>query len=152
MNKETQLVMHRKEAVIRRRRRKLFGTAAVAFLMCMAWLAMTQTAFANCIDNEDGTVTDTVTNLTWQKATHGKLAWVGVLRECGAAGMRIPNRSELFSLFSSSCRPMLAVENDFYLAVDRPMGPPGWATVVHGAQPYESAVRISVECYYRCVR
>ena len=52
---------------------KLFGTAALTFMLCLSELIMTGAAFAidRCVDKRDGTVTDNRTGLMWQKATGG---------------------------------------------------------------------------------
>ncbi len=56
--------------------RKLFITAALAFMLCLAGLVLSGTAFAQqCVDNGDGTVTDNATGLMWQKATANLMTW-----------------------------------------------------------------------------
>ncbi|PTN38207.1 hypothetical protein [Desulfonatronum sp. SC1] len=47
---------------------KIFTTAALTFMLCLTGLVMTGQAQAQrFVDNGNGTVTDTVTNLMWTK-------------------------------------------------------------------------------------
>ncbi len=65
------------------------------------------TGYAELIDNGDGTVTDTKTGLMWQKAEAGTKPWEAALAYCETLGLaghsdwRLPDRSELQSLFDS---------------------------------------------------
>jgi hypothetical protein len=62
--------------IMRKMWRNVFGTAALAFMLCLAGLVMSGTAFADrCVDNGDGTITDNGTGLMWQEATAGKMNW-----------------------------------------------------------------------------
>ena len=53
-------------------------------------------------DNNDGTITDTKTGLTWMKDANlfGKLPWVEAVKKCTelSEGWRLPERFELESL------------------------------------------------------
>jgi len=57
-------------------------------------------------DNRDGTVTDLVTGLTWQKVDGGEMTWekakiyAGTLRLAGQGDWRLPNSMELLSLMN----------------------------------------------------
>ncbi len=101
--------------------RKIFGTAALAFMLCMTGLVMTGKAFADrCVDNGDGTVTDNGTGLMWQKATAGPMNWDAAmsypssLSLGGQSDWRLPNRQELTGLFNSPCKELLTVLEDPY--------------------------------------
>jgi len=56
------------------------------------------------IDNQDGTITDTKTNLMWQQETTRPLTWDAAIKYCdklklsGYSDWRLPTIQELFSL------------------------------------------------------
>ncbi len=53
--------------------KKLHAVATMAVLLCLTGLVVSGTAFAQqCVDNGDGTVTDNVAGLMWQKGTEGQ--------------------------------------------------------------------------------
>ncbi len=101
--------------------RKIFGTAALAFLICLTGLVMTGTAFADrCVDNGNGTVTDNGTGLMWQKETAGPMnyynAWsyLNGLSLGGHSGWRLPTKDELVGLYNSPYKGIMDVVNDWY--------------------------------------
>ncbi len=63
-----------------------------------------QQAAAGLTDNGDGTVTDSGTGLTWQKAAGGSMSWANALSYCtgmslgGQSDWRLPNIKELNSI------------------------------------------------------
>ena len=68
------------------------------------------------VDNQDGTVTDTVTGLMWQQATDGKMNWEEAIRHCegltlaGYEDWRLPNLKELRSIVDYSiCNPAINI-------------------------------------------
>ncbi|MBU4055376.1 MAG: DUF1566 domain-containing protein, partial [Proteobacteria bacterium] len=67
------------------------------FILC-------STAYAELVDNGDGTVTDTETGLMWQKDEAGAMSWQNALTHCetmdlaGYDDWRLPNRNELQSI------------------------------------------------------
>ncbi|MCA1743270.1 MAG: DUF1566 domain-containing protein [Desulfonatronovibrio sp.] len=100
---------------------KIFGIAALAFMLCLSLLIMSGTAFAErCMDNGDGTVTDNGTGLMWQKATAGQMNWdqamsyASSLSLSGHSGWRLPNKDELQGLYNSPCKDLMDVLNDWY--------------------------------------
>ena len=87
--------------------RNLFGTAALAFVLCLTGLVMSGEAQAQrFVDNGNGTVTDTATNLMWTKNADpfGKLNWDDAMSRCGSfsisgiGGWRLPSAEELLAL------------------------------------------------------
>ena len=105
--------------------RKICGTAALAFLLCLTGLVMSGEARAQRFtDNGNGTVTDTVTGLMWTKDANlfGRLTWHGVLSRCssfsisGIGGWRLPNKDELVVLYHAiqGGHPFTGVQSSFY--------------------------------------
>ena len=99
--------------------KKLFGTAALAFMLCLTGLVISGTALGGgggqCEDNGDETVTDNGTGLIWQKATAGPMNWhqamsyASSLTLGGNSNWRPPNKDELIGLFNSPCKDMMNV-------------------------------------------
>ncbi len=88
--------------------RKIFATAALVCMLCLAGLVMTGEAQAQrFVDNGNGTVTDTVTGLMWTKDANpfGKLKWHDAMSRCssfnisGIGGWRLPSRDELVAIY-----------------------------------------------------
>ena len=105
--------------------RKLFGTAALAFVLCLSGLVMSGEAQAQqCVDNGDGTVTDNGNFLMWQKETAGPMnyfnAWsyLNGLSLGGHSGWRLPSTNELLGLYhSAECKMMMdVVPQDYWSA------------------------------------
>ena len=102
--------------------KKLYAVAAMAVLLCLAGLAMSGTAFADrCVDNGDGTVTDTVAGLMWQKGTEGQPKnWKKAKSQAsglalgGHTGWHLPDRDALLGLYSSPCKAMMSVIPSWY--------------------------------------
>jgi hypothetical protein len=73
-------------------------------LVVMGLFMFCSLAEADLVDNEDGTVTDTATGLTWQQAEGGAMTWEAALTYCenlelaGHDDWRLPNRNELQSI------------------------------------------------------
>jgi len=81
--------------------RKIFLISMLSlFIFC-------STGYAELIDNGDGTVTDTKTELVWQKAEAGLMPWKEAIAYCdtlvlaGHSDWRLPDLSELKSLSDS---------------------------------------------------
>ena len=84
---------------------KLFGTAALAFVLCLTGLAMSGEAQAQrFVDHGNGTVTDTIANLMWTKKAvtfERGFAWDAGRSNCqgyglaGLSGWRLPTIPEL---------------------------------------------------------
>jgi hypothetical protein len=108
--------------------RKIIGTAALTFMLCLTGLVITGEAQAQrldprfpwdphfptpplkpqrFVDNGDGTVTDTETNLMWTKNADpfGRLNWHDAMSRCssfsisGIGGWRLPSMDELVALY-----------------------------------------------------
>ncbi len=100
--------------------RKLFTTAALVCMLCLAGLVMPGTAFAErCVDNGDGTVTDNGTGLMWQKATSGPMDWnaasyAASLSMGGHSGWGLPSKEELEGLYRSPCKELMDVHRRSY--------------------------------------
>ena len=101
--------------------KKIFITAALVLLLCLTGLVMSGEAKAQrCVDNGDGTVTDNVTGLMWQKANAGPMNWDDAMSYAsglslgGHSGWWLPNRDELSGLYHSPCKNMMNVERWFY--------------------------------------
>ncbi len=86
--------------------RKIFGTAALAFMLCLTGLVMSGEAQAQrFVDNGNGTVTDTVTGLMWTKdaSLFGERNWNDAMSACssfsisGIGGWRLPRKHELMA-------------------------------------------------------
>ncbi|MFO7817797.1 MAG: DUF1566 domain-containing protein [Desulfovibrionales bacterium] len=94
---------------------------AMAFMLCLAGLVISGTAFCaggpQCVDNEDGTVTDNGSGLMWQKATIGRMKWEQAMSYTsglslgGHSGWRLPGKDELMGLHNSPCKDMMVVRS-----------------------------------------
>ena len=88
--------------------RKIIGTAALALMFCLTGLVMSGEAQAQrFVDNGNGTVTDTATNLMWTKDANpfgNDLRWDDAMAGCGSfsisgiGGWRLPSKDELIVL------------------------------------------------------
>ncbi|SMP62725.1 Protein of unknown function [Desulfonatronum zhilinae] len=105
--------------------RKIFTTAALTFMLCLTGLAMSGEAQAErFVDNGNGTVTDTVTNLMWTKDANpfGRLNWDDAMSRCssfsisGIGGWRLPSRDELVALHHAiqGGHPFTGVQSSWY--------------------------------------
>ena len=101
--------------------RKAFGTAALAFVLCLTGLVMSGEAQAQqCVDNGDGTVTDNLAGLMWQKATADQMNWgaakshASSLALGGHTGWHLPDGDALLGLYSSPCKAMMSVIPSWY--------------------------------------
>jgi hypothetical protein len=105
--------------------RKLFTTAALAFMLCLTGLVMTGEAQAQrFVDNGNGTVTDTVTGLMWTKDANpiGKRNWHDAMAACGTfsisgiGGWRLPSNNELAALYHAiqGGHPFIGVQSSNY--------------------------------------
>ncbi len=110
---------------------KIFGTAALTIMLCLTGLVITGEAQAErLVDNGDGTVTDTRTNLMWTKNANplGELTWHDAMSRCssfyvtgisgwrGIGGWRLPRIDELIGL-STALRgghPFTGVQSSGY--------------------------------------
>jgi hypothetical protein len=93
----------------------------VAAIFCLTLLVLSGSVLAlQCVDNEDGTVTDNTTGLTWQKDSDGPMNWDVARRHVhgrtlsGHSGFRLPDRGELEGLYHSPCSKAMHVESDWY--------------------------------------
>ncbi len=99
--------------------RKIFGTAILAFVLCLVGLVMSGPVLGagspdspQCVDNKNGTVTDNTAGLMWQKATDGPMNWfraISHVRNMSLGGFSdwwLPNRASLMKLYISECKKM----------------------------------------------
>ncbi len=95
--------------------KKFYAVATMAVMLCLAGFVMPGASFAQCMDNKNGTVTDTRTSLMWQKATAGPMDWDTAMSYAsglslgGHSGWRLPNKDELQALYHSPCKSMMEV-------------------------------------------
>jgi len=102
--------------------KKLFAVAAMAVTFCLAGLVMSGTALAQqCVDNGDGTVTDSGMGLMWQKATAGDMPhqnarnYTESLVLSGHDDWYLPSSDNLVKLFQSSpCRNLMTLPSFWY--------------------------------------
>ena len=86
-------------------------TAVLVLTLCVALLTMTSTAFAQeCVNNEDGTLTDTKNNgMVWLYSGDG-YTWedcmqtVSNLQIAGYSDWRVPSTDDYYVFFSTTCR------------------------------------------------
>ncbi|PTN33014.1 DUF1566 domain-containing protein [Desulfonatronum sp. SC1] len=90
--------------------KKLLAVATMAVMLCLTGLLISDEAHAQrFVDNGDGTVTDTQTNLMWTKDANlfGKLFWDDAMSRCGSfnisgkSGWRLPSRDELKTQYNA---------------------------------------------------
>ncbi|WP_045213338.1 DUF1566 domain-containing protein [Desulfonatronovibrio magnus] len=99
--------------------KKLLSITVLAVMICLSGLIISDTAFAQqCVDNGNGTVTDTNRGLMWQKATGGPMTWyrASVPHISSTQGLgghydwRLPEKHELQGVYGSAqCRGLLTV-------------------------------------------
>ncbi|MFP4236808.1 MAG: DUF1566 domain-containing protein [Desulfonatronovibrio sp.] len=96
-------------------------TVALAFMLCLTGMVMSGTAFAErCVDNGDGTVTDNITGLMWEKATAGRMDWDAAMSYASGLTLgeysdwKLPNGNELLGLNNSPCKNMMEVVLNWY--------------------------------------
>jgi hypothetical protein len=101
--------------------RMLSTTAALTFMLCMTGLVMSGPVFAEpCVDNGDGTVTDTNAGLIWEKESTGPMNWDDAMSYAsglslgGHSDWRLPDKDELRGLYDSSCLNLMSVEENWY--------------------------------------
>jgi hypothetical protein len=107
--------------IMRKMWRNVFGTAALAFMLCLAGLVMSGTAFADwCVDNGDGTITDKATGLMWQKATAGPMNWAAAMSYPSSLSLGgnfdwgLPSIDLLYVLYNSPCKSIMEVKPSYY--------------------------------------
>jgi hypothetical protein len=96
-------------------------------------------SFGNFIDNSDGTVTDTDTNLMWQQdAVLSPYNWQEALSYCENLTLasyndwRLPNRNELqyivdYTRYDPSIDPIFGTQSSYY-----------WSSTTHAYGPYDA--------------
>jgi hypothetical protein len=105
--------------------RRIFGTAALAFMLCLTGMVMSDEAQAQrFVDNGNGTVTDTQTGLMWAKDANpfGRLNWHEAMARCssfsisGIGGWRLPSKDELLALYHAiqGGHPFTGVQSSCY--------------------------------------
>ncbi|WP_045213233.1 DUF1566 domain-containing protein [Desulfonatronovibrio magnus] len=109
---------------------KWFVITAIAFMLFLAGLVMSGTAFGagggQCEDNGDGTLTDYGSGLMWQKATPGYMDWPDARRYPsnlslgGYSNWRLPTWNELERLFKSECINLID-HPEYYYWSDTPV-------------------------------
>ncbi len=105
--------------------RKLFGTAALTFMLCLTGLVMSGEAQAQRFtDNGNGTVTDTVTGLMWTKNANmlGKMDWNSATSRCASlavgsvTGWRLPTYKEFPVMYNATRgeHPFEGIQGEYY--------------------------------------
>ena len=101
--------------------KKLLKSMIITFTLCLSMLVISGTALAErCVDNGDGTVTDNITGLMWQKATAAPRDWNRAMSYAdglslgGHSDWQLPSRHKLEGLYDSPCKNMMDVKKDFY--------------------------------------
>uniref|UniRef100_A0A7C4VR74 DUF1566 domain-containing protein n=1 Tax=Desulfatirhabdium butyrativorans TaxID=340467 RepID=A0A7C4VR74_9BACT len=80
---------------------KPIAFAKLAILAAVICIGLVCPALADMIDNQNGTVTDTDTGLTWEQESHGDLDWKAALNHCDTLSLaghddwRMPTIKEL---------------------------------------------------------
>ncbi|WP_052507469.1 DUF1566 domain-containing protein [Desulfonatronovibrio magnus] len=140
---------------MRKMRIKIFTTAALTLMLCLTGLVMTSEAQAQrFVDNGNGTVTDTMTNLMWTKDADpfGRLNWEDAMSRCesfsisGIGGWRLPSRDELVALSHAlkGGHPFTGVQSSNYWSSTSSAGYPDdawfvdmyYGDVVYSYKPY----------------
>ncbi len=121
--------------------KKLLAIATMAITFCLAGLVMSGEAQAQrLVDNGNGTVTDTRTNLMWTKDANlfGRLNWDDAISRCssfsisGIGGWRLPSKDELAAIYHAiqGEHPFTGVQSSFYWSSTTLAGFTGSAWVV----------------------
>lgn len=84
---------------------------AITLALCLVGMVTTSTAFAQeCVNNEDGTLTDTKNNgMVWRYSGDG-YTWencmqtVSNLQIAGYSDWRVPSNDDYYVFFSTTCR------------------------------------------------
>ncbi len=113
---------------------------AITLTLCLVGMGMSGTAFAQRSVDKNGTVTDNVTGLMWQKDTveQPKNWWNAESTASGLAlgghtGWRLPDGQELQALYNSPCKEIMTVKPYWY-----------WSSTVYQANTgYALAVNFS---------
>ncbi|PTN33611.1 DUF1566 domain-containing protein [Desulfonatronum sp. SC1] len=105
--------------------RKIFGTAALAFMLCLSGLVISGEAQAQRFtDNGNGTVTDTVTGLMWTKDANmfGNMDWDSATSRCASlavdsiTGWRLPSMDEFPAIYKATRgqHPFEGIQGEYY--------------------------------------
>jgi hypothetical protein len=93
---------------------RLIKFAQLFFGVMIVNIALHSSSIAAFVDNSDGTLTDTVTGLTWQKSNNQQyLTWQNALSYCEALELseetdwRVPNLRELLSIVDETKYPAI---------------------------------------------
>ena len=135
----------------------------IAILAGLFFLAFTGSAFAEYTDNEDGTITDSRTNLMWQQSDASYLNWDAANSYCTQSGTggygdwRFPTLTELQLLLDPAYTPMI---DPIFITVNSPSW--YWTSTVDGdfawcVSFYYGSTRLREKSipnyhYARCVR
>lgn len=103
----------------------ILGITAMAAVLCLTGMVMSAEALAQrFVDNGDGTVTDTATNLMWTKNADpiGKRQWNDAMFKAisfsisGIGGWRMPSKNELLALHQAlkGGHPFEGIQSAFY--------------------------------------
>ena len=136
------------------------------FFVVLLALLSGSVASAALVDNGDGTVTDTVSGLMWQKETApGEYTWKDALAYCetlslaGHSDWRLPNKNELLSLvdysrYNPAIDPLLALvtESFYYWSSATDVGSTESAWRVDFDDGYDGENSKSYSYYVRAVR
>ncbi len=132
---------------MRKMRKQLSGTIALAFTLCLAGMLMAGAAFAQqCVDNGNGTVTDVTRGLMWQAETGGPMTWyraavphISYTQGLGGhTDWRMPTKQELQWLYGSAqCRSLIKVISYGYWSATTEPPELAWLVAPSGATGLE---------------
>jgi hypothetical protein len=120
----------------------LMRTCCAAYLLMLATIGWSSPAFAETPPrftvHDNGTVTDTTTDLVWQRFEDGtRRSWKGALAYCenlalaGLEDWRLPNIKELRSLVDAT-QDDIAIDTDAFPAAT---GSPYWSSSTRAGSP-----------------
>ncbi len=139
---------------------KMLGMLVMVVMLCLTGLVMTgETQAQQCVDNVNGTVTDTNRGLMWQKDSGGPMTWYSaavphISYTQGLGGhtdWRLPTKHELQGVYGSAqCRGLLHVISYGYWSDTTEPPELAWLVAPSGATGLEP--KTFDEYYVRAVR
>ncbi len=138
--------------------KKLLAVATMAVLLCLACMVMSGTAFAQCVDNKNGTVTDNGTGLMWQEGTSGPMNWDAAMSYASSLSLGghsdwwLPSKDVLQMLYHSPCKSIIKVVRSVYWSSTTARPGTTYAEYVHFYNGLFGRTLKSENYYVRAVR